>query len=65
MTDAPWTRREWLAAMRAADWVKQPGPGSWWQHSKTGARFEDYNWTAKHGIAWEAWAARRETPPPF
>jgi hypothetical protein len=67
-----WTERQFQSALRKAGY-KSEGQGCW-QH-KTGMKFYCYTWVQialidgehvpVYGEQWKAWAAVRQTPPPF
>lgn len=67
MSDAPWTWKQFMAAMRRAGW-KNIGQGAF-IHNETGARFDGWTWTRKRadkydgrGEAWIPFAIDHTTP---
>jgi hypothetical protein len=64
-----WTKRQLQNAMRAAGYARVDGPGSSYEHTRTGYIVELDHYDAKryapHRFQWQQWAAVEQTPPPF
>lgn len=67
----PWTRRQFLAALRAAGWQLMPGSvgGTYISPDDPEVLFQADAYRVGVGILWEYFATRRELPattrPPF
>ena len=65
MTDQPWTWKQFMSAMRAADWQNMGDGHGVFMHKQTGRKFQSFRPDDEHGEKWKMWAKAHQTPPPF